>query len=111
MDEWNGVLYLVANTINNMTVIMKEWSANFNFQNEILKSIQIWVKFLNLPLNCWGGKSLSKISTRLGTPLYVDDCTTNISRISYARLLIEMDVTRPLSKHNTVQDPNGGVFE
>lgn len=43
-------------------------------------------------------------------PLYVDDCTTKMERISYARILIEMDVTVPLPEAVMVQDPNGRKF-
>ncbi|XP_075108979.1 uncharacterized protein LOC142180802 [Nicotiana tabacum] len=111
IEDKEKVLLSEPNTINNRPVIMKEWSADFNFQNEVLKTIPIWVKFPKLPLSCWGMKSLSKISSGLGTPVYADECTTNIARISYARVLIEMNITRPLPTSITVQDPKGGVFE
>ncbi|XP_019256265.1 PREDICTED: uncharacterized protein LOC109234651 [Nicotiana attenuata] len=105
------VLLSDPSTLNNRPVIIKEWAADFNFQNEVLKTIPIWVKFPNLPLSCWGMKALSKICSGLGTPVYADECTTNIARISYARVLIEMDITRTLPKSIVVQDPKGGVFE
>lgn len=68
MEERYDILFLGPNTINNKPVIMKEWSADFNFQNKILKTIQIWIEFPNLSLSCWGGKSLSKFSSGRGTP-------------------------------------------
>ncbi|XP_019239744.1 PREDICTED: uncharacterized protein LOC109219729 [Nicotiana attenuata] len=111
IEDRGEVLFSGPNTINNRHVIMKEWSIDFNFQNEVLKTIPLWVKFPKLPLSCWGGKSLCKISSGLGTPVYADECTTKIARISYARVLIEMDITRPLPTSIAVQDPKGGVFE
>ncbi|XP_019242475.1 PREDICTED: uncharacterized protein LOC109222589 [Nicotiana attenuata] len=91
-------------------MIVKAWSENFDFSKEILQTIPVWVKFPNLPLNCWGARSLSRISSRLGIPLYVDDCTTQLDRITYARVLIEMDITKELPKFIKVTDPSGREF-
>lgn len=32
----------------------------------------------------------------VGVPLYADECTTRQSRISFARVLVEVDITKPL---------------
>lgn len=90
---------------------MKAWSPDFNLHEEVLSTIPLWIKRPNLPLNQLGTKTLSKIGSALGNPLYADDCTSSTTRISYAMLLIEMDVTRPLTKSVKVQDPNRKVFE
>ncbi|KAG5605882.1 hypothetical protein H5410_027374 [Solanum commersonii] len=55
--------------------------------------------------------SLSRISSGLGVPLYGDECTTKVERISFERVLVEMDVSRELPKKLMVEDPNGRVFE
>lgn len=47
----------------------------------------------------------------MGKPLYADACTTSTYRISYARLLIEMDITRPLLEKIKLNDPKGKVVE
>uniref|UniRef100_M1AG40 Uncharacterized protein n=1 Tax=Solanum tuberosum TaxID=4113 RepID=M1AG40_SOLTU len=56
------------------------------------------VAFLNLLFNCWGPKSLSRIASVLRTPICDADCTTKLKRISYARVLIEINVIIPLPK-------------
>ncbi|XP_070013814.1 uncharacterized protein [Nicotiana sylvestris] len=86
------------------------WSADFDFNKEVLQTIPISVKYPNLPLNCWGKRSLSRISSGLGIPLYADACTTQVDRISYARVLVEMDVTKELPRSIKVTDPNGKEF-
>jgi len=63
------------------------------------------------PLNCWGEDSLSRIGSILGVPLYADECTTHQYRISFARLLIEMDVTKELPKEVQIEDVHGKVFK
>lgn len=44
-------------------VIIKPWTLEFNFKEEILTTIPLWVKLPNLPLNCWNSVVLSKIGS------------------------------------------------
>ncbi|KAK4723266.1 hypothetical protein R3W88_026045 [Solanum pinnatisectum] len=78
---------------------------------EILTTIPLWVKLPNLPLNCWNSVVLSKIGSSLGKPLYADGCTTQTSRISFAKILVEVDVTRPLAKVIKILDPKERIVE
>ncbi|KAG5620751.1 hypothetical protein H5410_005969 [Solanum commersonii] len=55
--------------------------------------------------------SPSRISSGLGVPLYADECTTMVERISFARVLVEIDVARELPKKLKVEDPNWRGFE
>lgn len=55
----------------------------------------------------WNRRSLRKISSGLGTPLYADDCTTNTTCISYDRVLIEMDIIKEPPKCILVLDLKG----
>ncbi|KAK4709754.1 hypothetical protein R3W88_004267 [Solanum pinnatisectum] len=111
LDDRNEVLYSGPHMMNNKPIIVKVWSAEFNFNKEVLQTVPIWVKYPNLPLSCWSQDSLSRISSGLGVPLYADECTTKVERISFARVLVEMDVARELPKKLKMEDPNGRVFE
>lgn len=55
--------------------------------------------------------SLSRISSAIGVILYVDECITKVEQISYAWVLVEIDVTRELLQKIKVEDPNGRVLE
>ncbi|TMW81375.1 hypothetical protein EJD97_010021 [Solanum chilense] len=46
----------------------------------------------------------------IGVPLFANECTTKQTRISYARMLIEVNVTKPIPQQITVMDPNGRTF-
>ncbi|XP_070035901.1 uncharacterized protein [Nicotiana tomentosiformis] len=111
MEYRNRAMSSTPNTINNKPIIMREWTTDFNFKEEMPSTLPLWVRFPNLPMNCWGVKSLSRIASSLGVPIYVDDCTTRIDRISYARVLIEIDITKELPDKTVVRDPNGRSFE
>lgn len=111
VDDRNEVLYSGSYLMNNRTIIVKIWSPEFDFNKEVLQTVPIWVKYPNLPLNCWSMDSSSWISSGLGIPLYADECTTKVDCISFAPVLIEMDVVRELPRKLKVEDPNGRVFE
>ncbi|KAG5575957.1 hypothetical protein H5410_056091 [Solanum commersonii] len=49
----------------------------------------------------------SRIASAIGKPIYAYECITKQTTISYARMLIETNVTKPLPKEITVHDPNG----
>nr|XP_016466283.1 PREDICTED: uncharacterized protein LOC107789027 [Nicotiana tabacum]XP_016466284.1 PREDICTED: uncharacterized protein LOC107789027 [Nicotiana tabacum] len=110
LEEKNQVLYFGPHTVNNRPIIMKAWSEEFNVQNEVLKTIPLWVRFPNLPINCWSMKALRKIGSTLGNPVYADECTTGSIRISYTRMLIEMNITKPLPRSVKLQDPKGRLI-
>lgn len=52
VEESNEVLYSGPCTINSKSVITKVWTPDFDFKEEVLKILPLWVKLPNLPLNC-----------------------------------------------------------
>lgn len=54
-----------------------------------------------------GERSLSRIGSTLSKPLFADDFPATQSRISYARLLIVVDVTKPKKEFMLIEDPDG----
>ncbi|GAU38712.1 hypothetical protein TSUD_396400 [Trifolium subterraneum] len=54
---------------------------------------------------------ISEIGSPLGTPLVTDECTANKFRISYARILVEMDITQELPTDITITDSEGGKLK
>ncbi|XP_070057683.1 uncharacterized protein [Nicotiana tomentosiformis] len=111
MEDRNRAMSSTPNIISNKPIIVREWTTDFNFKEEMQSTLPLWVRFPKLPMNCWGVKSLSRIASNLGVPNYADDCTTRINRISYARVLIEIDITKELSDKIVVRNPNGKSFE
>ncbi|KAK4724359.1 hypothetical protein R3W88_027138 [Solanum pinnatisectum] len=110
LSDMNEILYIVPYTINNRPIILKQWCPDFDFGSEFLAEIPLWVNFPKLPPNCLDGGSLSRIASAIGVPLFADECTTKQTRISYAKMLIEVNVTKPIPQQITVMDPNRGTF-
>lgn len=90
---------------------MKPWDPNFNFYEEVLRVIRLWIKLLKIPLNFWSSDSLSRIASFLGVAICVDGWTTRQQRMSFARVLVEMDVTVLLPDHVCIEDVNGREFK
>lgn len=94
-------------TIRNMPMLLTEWKPNFNLKRDMLRTIPVWIQLPQLPLHLWGATSLGKIGSILGTPLMTDECTTNRYRISYARILVEIDITKEIIQEITIRDKSG----
>ncbi|XP_060190914.1 uncharacterized protein LOC132620253 [Lycium barbarum] len=95
-DDMNKILFAGPYSINNRPLILKPWIPFFELDTEFLSKIPLWVTFPKLPVSCWTSNALGRIGSAIGTPLYADGCTTKQTRISYARMLIQANVTKPL---------------
>lgn len=111
ISDLQTILYGGPYSINSRPIVLKQWSPDYDFNNEFLTEIPLWVKFPKLPMNCWGCNSLRRMASTLGKPLFADECTTKQTRISYARILIEVNVTKRLPTEVTVIDPTGRKFQ
>ncbi|KAG5585997.1 hypothetical protein H5410_046431 [Solanum commersonii] len=97
-DEKEEVLFKGPYILFNRSVIIKSWAPNFNFKEEVLHTIQLWVMLPSLPLNYWTATTLNKIGSGLGKPVCTNAWTSNMERISYVRLLVEIDVTQQMKE-------------
>lgn len=93
-----------------MPLILKVWSPDFDFKQELPRTMPLWVKFPNLLLKCWGPKTLSKVASRLGNPLFAGECTKKQIRVSFAGVLIDMDMTKYLPLEIKLVDKSGKTF-
>lgn len=82
--------------IKSQPVVLKEWSPNFEFKQELLTKLPIWIQLPNLPLQLWGKKSVSKIASMAGIPMHTGECTVKQSKVGFARVLVEVDLSHPL---------------
>lgn len=109
--DLHEILYAGPHMFFGKPTIAKLWTPNFNLHDEVLRTVPLWVKFPNLPLNCWSVDALSRIASVLGEPLCADECTTRQLRISFARVLVDVDVTKELKHSVWVESPDGSQIE
>ena len=79
----------------------------FEFNSIEMSTVLVWIKLLNLPLKCWSSNCLSKIASVLGKPIQFDLLTSSMTRLSNARILVEVDLLGDLPKSIVVCLPNG----
>lgn len=77
----------------NSSLILKKWTPDFCPQLESVTVVPVWTLFPDLDPCFWSASALSKIASIIGKPLYADPHTTDKSRISFARVLIDVDVS------------------
>ena len=106
-DDMEVVVMKGPYTIRSMPVVLKEWRTDFSLKQDMLRTIPIWIKLPKLPLYLWGERSLNKIGSAIGTPMVTDECTTHKLRVSYARMLVEVDITRKLVEEIAIKDKDG----
>ena len=89
--------------------ILREWRPDMDMLNIQLTSIPIWVKFYNIPLEYWTNTCLGYIASVVGNPLHLDALTENRSKLSFARICIEVGVDCEFPK-SVLLDMGNGKF-
>ena len=85
----NGGPYFVYGT----NLILKILPRCFRFEGEDVSSVPIWIQLPGLPLDCWNARSLGKIVSKVGKPITTDRLTLTKERLSFARVLVEVDAS------------------
>ena len=91
-------------------LILKLMTKFFDFSCEEMTRAPVWVRFPNLPLCCWSPPCLSKIASVLGKPIQSDHMTSSLSRLTYARVLVELDLREDLQHSVEISLPSGPVL-
>ncbi|KAL0352146.1 UNVERIFIED_CONTAM: hypothetical protein Scaly_1603300 [Sesamum calycinum] len=88
-------------------LLLKNMSDCFEFKEDDISLTLVWATLPSLPLECWHPNALGKIDSRLGTPITMDSLTMKMERVSYARILVEVDASKKLVDHVEFILPNG----
>ncbi|KAL0449576.1 UNVERIFIED_CONTAM: hypothetical protein Slati_1514000 [Sesamum latifolium] len=68
----------------------------FEFKEDDISVTPVWAILPSLPLECWHPNALEKIDSRLGMPIAMNSLTMTMERLSYARILVEVDASKKL---------------
>ncbi|KAK2425036.1 zinc ion binding / nucleic acid binding protein [Trifolium repens] len=75
---------------------VKEWSPNFHPQSDTIKKVAVWVRISGLPIEYYDARVLRNIGNKIGSTMKVDKNTLMQERGKYARLCVEVDLTKSL---------------
>ncbi|KAL0336699.1 UNVERIFIED_CONTAM: hypothetical protein Sradi_4881800 [Sesamum radiatum] len=87
----------------------QDYADCFEFKEDDISLTPVWATLPSLPLECWHPNALGKIGSRLGTPIAMDSLTMKMERVSYARILVEVDASKKLVDHVEFILPNGVI--
>lgn len=82
--------------IYNRPLLIRDMPKEFTFGDDLLFKVPIWIQFPNLPIDYWTDEGLSKIGSMIGNPLASDSLTRSRDHLAYARILVEIDVSKDL---------------
>ncbi|XP_062085930.1 uncharacterized protein LOC133792036 [Humulus lupulus] len=101
----NGVLQF-----DRKPVIVRPWSSDLDAV-KLIRYVPLWIRLHDLGLQYWGNKCLSALVSTVGKPIMVDQYTRDRSRIQFARILVEMDITDAPPRMIQFLNENGQLVE
>ena len=92
-------------------LVLRHWSPRLKLDPTSLQCLPVWVAFPSLDLQFCLTKMLSKITSLVGKPYYVDKLFATKERLSYARVLIEVNVAKKLKEVLMLKGLDGRIYE
>ena len=75
---------------------MRSWHPNFNPNVATIEKVAVWIRLPDLAMEYYDNTVLWKIGNHIGKTLKVDRTTSVHIRGNYARICVEVDLTKPL---------------
>lgn len=77
-------------------LLVQNWSPSFDPLRDEITTTPVWVRLMNIPVNYYHRSILLGIACGLGKPLKVDGTTLNFERARFARVCVEVNLSKPL---------------
>lgn len=97
-------------SINGIVLQLSPWQPFFEPVFAKLTTAAVWVQLHNLPVDFWEAETLESITAHIGSMLKVDDLTSSLVRSRFARVCLEVDLSKPLSRGFWIGDDMHRVF-
>lgn len=88
-------------------LMVKPWFSGFNPSIDSFNEIPIWVRLPNLPLHLWTDSLLEEVGEALGEFLMIDKDSFQIYHSTYARILVNIDVSKGLPAELEIESSLG----
>lgn len=115
-EDMLGVLEEESCLVEGKPLILQRWHPKLILSKEVPKTIPLWVKIYNIPLQYWHKEGLGHICSGVGKPLGADMLTEQMcreasGRLSFAKMLVEVDAKSPLPEELLLRVPNEDFLE
>ncbi|XP_074277998.1 uncharacterized protein LOC141601604 [Silene latifolia] len=91
---------------DNKPIIIKSWESELDLVKGKVDIVPIWIRLYGIPLKFWG-ECLPKIAGLVGTYVKKDEATAEKTRLSYARVMVEVGMDQKLLDHVCFLDEAG----
>ncbi|XP_031124237.1 uncharacterized protein LOC116026951 [Ipomoea triloba] len=91
-------------TVLDHCLAVKDWEPDFNPMREETHKLLVWVRFPCLPIEYYDYDFLMRVGDMIGTARKVDHATSMASRGLFARVSVEVDITKPLLARFTLRN-------
>ncbi|CAH9129701.1 unnamed protein product [Cuscuta epithymum] len=88
-------------------LFLKMLSEDFEFDGEEFLKVPTWIKFPGLSVTLWNKPEISELASRVGVPIIADQITQNKARAQFARVLVEVDSSKPPVLEIPMIQPSG----
>ena len=73
---------------------LSQWTKDFHHNSQKQKHASIWIRLVALPREYWREQTSKEIVSALGTPISLDAPTRNWAFGHYARILVDIDLSK-----------------
>lgn len=88
---------------------ISKWQPYFNPSDCKIENALVWLRLPGLPVEFFNKDLLMEIGSVVGRPVKVDDYTINGTRGKYARVCVELDLSRTLVPQIKLQGPKSVI--
>ena len=71
-----------------------QWTKDFKFLAQKHTHFSLWIRLVELPQEYWWERTLKEIASAVGTPIDIDGSTRNRTFGHYARILVDIDLSK-----------------
>ncbi|XP_074298137.1 uncharacterized protein LOC141628954 [Silene latifolia] len=94
----------------NKPIILRPWSKDVDLIKEKADKVPVWVKLYGIPLKFWGD-CLPRIAGLVGKFVRKDIATQEKTRLSFARIMVELTIDHVLKEKVRFLDEGGNVVD
>ncbi|XP_019155204.1 PREDICTED: uncharacterized protein LOC109152077 [Ipomoea nil] len=85
-------------------LVVQQWKPNFRPQTSKIQKICAWVRLPDIPIEYFDEDTLIKLGDKIGKTIKIDDTTCLASRGKFARICVEIDITKQLLAKFTIEE-------
>ncbi|CAI0393624.1 unnamed protein product [Linum tenue] len=92
--------------IGDRYLMVHVWDKHFDPDSKEISSTLVWARLLELPIHFFHKEAVMRIGKRIGKPVRVDKATEEGARGEYARICVQVDLTKPLLSNSALMGRN-----